>query len=175
MASRLNSQIRTLESSAENQKKAFEIRYKGQNKEDVEFDRLVGQTRGICVLSVLAKWYCGCLSIFVGNRSAEDRWRQQYCRHTHEECDSSSAGEAHVSNEIQYERHGAARKSAKQREADQCNQQWRGALHARSSSGRSSSSDGTSRWRRTASPRSTKRFWPSRPRVALNMRRRSRN
>ena len=53
MASRLNSQIRTLESSAENQKKTFEIRYKGQNKEDVEFDRLVGQTRGICVQSVL--------------------------------------------------------------------------------------------------------------------------
>ena len=55
------------------------MRYKGQNKEDIEtwlrniivlipkkkvIDRLDGQTRGICVQSVPAKWYCGCLTIF---------------------------------------------------------------------------------------------------------------
>ena len=28
-------------------------------------DRLEGQTRGICVQSVLAKWYCGCLTILL--------------------------------------------------------------------------------------------------------------
>ena len=28
-------------------------------------DRLDGQTRGICVQSVLAKWYCGCLAILL--------------------------------------------------------------------------------------------------------------
>ena len=28
-------------------------------------DKLEGQKRGICVQSVLAKWYCGCLAILV--------------------------------------------------------------------------------------------------------------
>ena len=28
-------------------------------------DRLEGQTRGICAQSVLAKWYCGCLTILL--------------------------------------------------------------------------------------------------------------
>ena len=28
-------------------------------------DRLEGQTRGICVQSVLAKWYCACLTILL--------------------------------------------------------------------------------------------------------------
>ena len=59
-------------------RKAFETRYFGQDKEEIESwlrniivlipnrrtkDRLVEvQTRRICVQSVLAKWYCGCLS-----------------------------------------------------------------------------------------------------------------
>ena len=61
-------------------KKEFEMRYIGQNKEDIEtwlrniivlipkiktIDRFEGQTRGICVQSVLAKWYCGCLTILL--------------------------------------------------------------------------------------------------------------
>ena len=61
-------------------KNAFELRYKGQNKEDIEtwlrniivlipkkkvIEKLEGQTRGICVQSVLAKWYCGCLTILM--------------------------------------------------------------------------------------------------------------
>ena len=58
--------------------KVFEMRYFGQNKEDIKawlrnlivqipkkMDRLEGQTRGICVQSVLAKWYCGCLTILL--------------------------------------------------------------------------------------------------------------
>ena len=55
-------------------KNAFELRYKGQNKEDIVtcvrniivlipkkqvIERLEGQTRGICVQSVLAKWRQG--------------------------------------------------------------------------------------------------------------------
>ena len=28
-------------------------------------NKLEGQTRGICVQSVLAKWYCGCLTILL--------------------------------------------------------------------------------------------------------------
>ena len=63
-------------------KKAFELRYIGQNKEDIDtwlrniivlipkkkvIDRLEGQTRGICVQSALAKWYCGCLTNFTAN------------------------------------------------------------------------------------------------------------
>ena len=58
--------------------KAFEMRYTGEIKKDIEtwlrniivlirkkqaIDRLEGQSRGICVQSVLAKWYCGCLTI----------------------------------------------------------------------------------------------------------------
>ena len=58
-------------------KNAFESRYKGQNKEAIEtwlrniivltpkkkvIEKLEGDTRGICVQSVLAKWYCGCLT-----------------------------------------------------------------------------------------------------------------
>ena len=61
-------------------KKAFERRYTGENKEEIEtwlrniivlipkkkvIDKLEGQTRGICVQSVLAKWYCGCLTILL--------------------------------------------------------------------------------------------------------------
>ena len=57
--------------------KAFEMRYTGENKEEIEtwlrniivfipkkkvIDKLEGQTRGICVQSVLAKWYCVCLT-----------------------------------------------------------------------------------------------------------------
>ena len=57
------------------------MRYKGQNKEDFEtwltdiivlipmkkvIDKLEGQTRGICVQSVLTKWYCGCLTVLLG-------------------------------------------------------------------------------------------------------------
>ena len=58
--------------------KVFEIRYFGQNKEDIKawlrnlivqipkkMDRLEGQTRGICVQSFLAKWYCGCFTILL--------------------------------------------------------------------------------------------------------------
>ena len=59
---------------------AFELRCKRKNKEDIEtwlrniivlipekkvIERLEGQTRGICVQSVLAKWYCGCLPILM--------------------------------------------------------------------------------------------------------------
>ena len=58
----------------------FELRYKGQHKEDIEtwlrntivlipkrkwIDRLEGQSRGICVQSVLPKWYCGCITILM--------------------------------------------------------------------------------------------------------------
>ena len=65
----------------QNIKNAFELRYKGQNKEDIEtclrniivliakkkvIEMLEGQTRSICVQSVLAKWYCGCLTILMG-------------------------------------------------------------------------------------------------------------
>ena len=60
-------------------RKAFEMRYLWQNKEKFEtwlsniivlipkkkMNRLEGQTGGICVQSVLAKWYCGCLSILL--------------------------------------------------------------------------------------------------------------
>ena len=61
-------------------KNAFELMYKVQSKVDVEtwlrniivlipkkkvIDRPDGQTRGICVQSVLAKWYCGCLTILM--------------------------------------------------------------------------------------------------------------
>ena len=47
--------------------KAFEMRYLRQNKEEIESwlgtsSRLEGQTRGIWVQGVLAKWYCGCFS-----------------------------------------------------------------------------------------------------------------
>ena len=60
--------------------KAFERRYTGENKEEIEtwlrniivlipkekvIDKLEGQTRRICVQSVLAKWYCGCLTILL--------------------------------------------------------------------------------------------------------------
>ena len=60
--------------------KAFAMRYTGENKEDIEtwsrniivltpkkkvIDRLEGQTREIFVLSVLAKWYCGWLTILL--------------------------------------------------------------------------------------------------------------
>ena len=53
-------------------KNAFELRYKGKSKEDIEtrlmniivlipekevIERLEGQTRGNCVQGVLAKWY----------------------------------------------------------------------------------------------------------------------
>ena len=59
---------------------AFEMSYLGQNKEEIEtwlrniialiprkkvIDKQEGQTRGICVQSVLAKWYCGCLTILL--------------------------------------------------------------------------------------------------------------
>ena len=61
-------------------KNTFGKRYTGEDKEDIEtwlrnsivltpkkkvIDRLEGQTRGICVQSVLAKWYCGCLAILL--------------------------------------------------------------------------------------------------------------
>ena len=61
-------------------RKAFEMRYLGQNKEEIEawlrntivlipkkktMTRLEGHTRGICVQSVLAKWYCGYLCILL--------------------------------------------------------------------------------------------------------------
>ena len=61
-------------------KNAFDLRYKGQSKVDTEtwlrniivpipkkkvIDRLECQTRGICVQSVLVKWYCGCLTILM--------------------------------------------------------------------------------------------------------------
>ena len=61
-------------------RKAFEMRYLARNKEEIEtwlrntivlipekktMNRLEGQTRGICVQSVLAKWYCGCPSILL--------------------------------------------------------------------------------------------------------------
>ena len=54
-------------------KKVFERRYTGEDKEKIEtwlrniivlfrkkmvYDRFEGQTRGICVHSVLARWYC---------------------------------------------------------------------------------------------------------------------
>ena len=72
-------------------RKAFEMRYKGRYKESFDAGlrnicvlfskkkkknhRLEGQTRGICVQSVLAKWYCGCLTIFldVERRNMEKR------------------------------------------------------------------------------------------------------
>ena len=56
------------------------MRHIGESKEDIEtwlkniivlfpkikvIDSLVGQTRGICVQSVLAKWYCGCVTILL--------------------------------------------------------------------------------------------------------------
>ena len=56
------------------------MRYEGRHTEDIEtwlrniivlfpekevIDRLEGQTRGNCVQSVLAKWYCGCLTILL--------------------------------------------------------------------------------------------------------------
>ena len=80
MAFQLRFSFHTSESSAENSKKTFEMRYKGQNKEEIEtclrnlivlipknkvIDKLEGQTRGICVQNVLAKWYCGCLTILL--------------------------------------------------------------------------------------------------------------
>ena len=55
------------------------MRYIGEHKEDIEtwlrniivltpkkkvIDRLEGQTRGICVQSVLPSWCCGCLTIY---------------------------------------------------------------------------------------------------------------
>ena len=61
-------------------KKTFGMRDKGQNKEDIEtwlrniivlipkkkvIERLERQARGICVQFVLAKWYCGCLTILL--------------------------------------------------------------------------------------------------------------
>ena len=61
-------------------KMAVEMRYNGGSKEDIEtwlrniivvirkkkvIDRLEGQRRGICVQSVLAKWYCGYLTILL--------------------------------------------------------------------------------------------------------------
>ena len=62
-------------------KKAFEMRYEGRNIEYIEtwlrnivvlipqtkkvIDGLEKQTRGICVQSVLDKWYCGCLTILL--------------------------------------------------------------------------------------------------------------
>ena len=79
-----------LRSALQKIKKAFELRYIGRNKEDTDtwlgniivlipktkvIDRLEGQTRGICVQSVLAKWYCGCLTILlqIEMRSVERR------------------------------------------------------------------------------------------------------
>ena len=55
------------------------MRYLGLNKEEIEtwlrnivllpkkriIDRLERETRGICIQSVLAKWYCGCLTILL--------------------------------------------------------------------------------------------------------------
>ena len=84
---------------------ASELRYEGQNKEDIEtwlrniivlipkkkmIERLEGHTRGICVQSVLAKWYCGCPSILmememrnIGRRNKGGRistlWRRKKC------------------------------------------------------------------------------------------------
>ena len=80
-------------------KKTFEMRYKGRNKEDIEtwlrniivlipkkkvIDRLEGQTRGICVESVLAKWYCGCLTIKLEMeiRNVERRDKSWVCINT---------------------------------------------------------------------------------------------
>ena len=79
--------------------KAFEMRYKGQNKEDIEtwlrniivlipkkkvIDRLEGQTRGTRVQSVLAKWYCGCLTILleIEMRNVGRRDKSWECVHT---------------------------------------------------------------------------------------------
>ena len=85
-------------SSAENQKKTFEMRYKGQNKEDIEtwlrnivvlirkkkvIDRLEGQTREICVQSVLAKWCCGCLTIFLEMEIRNVEKRDKSCGGIH--------------------------------------------------------------------------------------------
>ena len=56
------------------------MRYTGENQEEIEtwlrniivlipkkkvLDRLEGHTRGFCVQSVLAKWYCECLTILL--------------------------------------------------------------------------------------------------------------
>ena len=70
-------------------KKAFGLRYIGQNKEwtEVHWSKQRGRKnmvekrhRGICVQSVLAKWYCGCLTILlqIEMRSVEGRDKSPY-------------------------------------------------------------------------------------------------
>ena len=80
MASQLKSSKPYLGELCRTLKKDFELRDEGQSTEDTEtwlrnnivlipkkqvIDRLGSQTRGIGVQSVLAKWYCGCLTILM--------------------------------------------------------------------------------------------------------------
>ena len=46
-------------------------------------DRLEGQTRGICVQSVLAKWYCGCLTILLEMELRNVEKRDKSCGDIH--------------------------------------------------------------------------------------------
>ena len=60
-------------------RRVFKLRYVGSNKEEIQswlrniivlipkkkMIKLMGQTRGICIQSVLAKWYGRCLSILL--------------------------------------------------------------------------------------------------------------
>ena len=79
--------------------KAFKMRFNGKNKEDIEMwltncivlipkkkviDKLEEQTRGMCVQSVLAEWYCGCLTILMQMdiRSIGRRDKGWECTHT---------------------------------------------------------------------------------------------
>ena len=45
-------------------------------------DRLEGQTRGICVQDVLAKWYVGCLTVLLEMRNIDKRDKSWECIHT---------------------------------------------------------------------------------------------
>ena len=79
-------------------RKAFEMRYLGQNKEEIEawlriiivlipkkrtMNRMEGQTKRSCVQSVLAKWYCACLSILLEMEQRSGEKRQEMGGHSH--------------------------------------------------------------------------------------------
>ena len=76
--------------------KAFKMWFIGRNNEGIEtwlrniiilipkkttIDRLEGQTRGICAQSVLAKWYCGCLTILLEMELRNVEKRDELGRH----------------------------------------------------------------------------------------------